>query len=113
LPSPAQGPFIREIEWKHMMDPAKQDRIRGTLITREHPISPEDPDRFEYPFPSEPDRRLFARYRERADAMPRLLICGRLGEYRYYDMDQAIARAFVLFERELVPHLKDQRCLDR
>jgi UDP-galactopyranose mutase len=105
LPSPAQGPFIREIEWKHMMDPAEQDRIRGTLITREHPISPEDPDRFEYPFPSEPDRNLFARYRERADAIPGLLICGRLGEYRYYEMDQAIARAFVLFERELVPRL--------
>jgi UDP-galactopyranose mutase len=105
LPSPAQGPFIREIEWKHMMDPAEQDRIGGTLITREHPISPEDPDRFEYPFPSEPDRKLFARYRERAEAIPRLLVGGRLGEYRYYDMDQAIGRAFVLFEREVMPRL--------
>ena len=29
------------------------------------------------------------------------MICGRLGEYRYYDMDQAIARALTLAERIL------------
>jgi hypothetical protein len=32
------------------------------------------------------------------------LICGRLGEYRYYDMDQAIARAQLLATRLLAEH---------
>jgi UDP-galactopyranose mutase len=41
---------------------------------------------------------LYTRYRERANAIPKLLLCGRLGEYRYYDMDQAIGRAMSLGE---------------
>jgi len=41
------------------------------------------------------------RYRERADALPGLVMCGRLGEYRYYDMDQAIGRALTLVKRAL------------
>ena len=39
--------------------------------------------------------------RSLADAVPGLLVCGRLGEYRYYDMDQAIARAMVHARRLL------------
>jgi UDP-galactopyranose mutase len=88
-----------------MMDPTLVAGISGTLITREYPISPETPDHFEYPFPGEADRQLFNRYEERARRIPNLLICGRLGEYRYYDMDQAIARAMVLFERKVKPVL--------
>ena len=37
----------------------------------------------------------------RVEEMPDLMICGRLGEYRYYDMDQAIGRARVLAARML------------
>jgi UDP-galactopyranose mutase len=105
FPDPTDGAFIREIEWKRMM-PAKQTAaISGTLVTREYPIAPENPDAFEYPFPSAANRRLYERYAERARAFPDLLICGRLGEYRYYDMDQAIARAMSLFERRVLPRL--------
>jgi UDP-galactopyranose mutase len=107
FPSPAQGAFIREIEWKHMMDLADRQDISGTLITREYPVTPDDPECFEYPFPSAQDRGLFAKYQQRADAIPDLLICGRLGEYRYYDMDQAIGRAFVLFDRHVKPKIAD------
>ena len=43
---------------------------------------------------------LYARYKQRAQELSeRVLICGRLGEYRYYDMDQAIARAMTLAAR--------------
>ena len=41
----------------------------------------------------------------RPDAMDRALICGRLGEYRYYDMDQAIGRATMLAEKLLARDL--------
>jgi UDP-galactopyranose mutase len=105
FPSPAQGEFIREIEWKHMMDPAQLENISGTLITREYPVTPREPDRFEYPMPTEQDRNLFGQYARRAETIPNLLICGRLGEYRYFDMDQAIGRAFVLFERKVKPQI--------
>ena len=105
FPDPAAGAFIREIEWKRMM-PADEARIiPGSLITREVPTSPADPDGFEYPFPNAANRALYERYAERARALPDLLICGRLGEYRYYDMDQAIGRAMALFERKVLPRL--------
>lgn len=95
-PDPANGPHIRTLEWKHMMPPEYAARITGTVLTREVTVSPAEPDKYEYPFPDEANARLYRRYRERADATPGLLVCGRLGEYRYYDMDQAIGRAMRL-----------------
>ena len=100
-PDPANGPHIRTLEWKHMMLRESTEHVRGTVLTREVTVTPEDPNDFEYPFPDETNARLYAKYRERAKALPNLLVCGRLGEYRYYDMDQAIARAFLLAERIL------------
>jgi len=100
-PDPASGPFIRQMEWKHMM-PADQVRnIRGTVLTRETTVDPENPNEYEYPFPDRTNAELYTRYRRRADLNPQILLCGRLGEYKYYDMDQAIARAIFLAERIL------------
>jgi UDP-galactopyranose mutase len=95
-PDPARGPHVRTIEWKRLMAPDEAARIRGTLLTREIPTTPVDPDGYEYPFQDAANRALYRRYRARADALPGVLVCGRLGEYRYYDMDQAIARALKL-----------------
>lgn len=100
-PDPTTGPHIRTLEWKQMMQPEYAKRIRGTVLTREITVTPTDPNAFEYPFPDEKNSKLYQAYRERAKATPDLLICGRLGEYRYYDMDQAIARAQLLATRIL------------
>jgi len=100
-PDPANGPHIRTLEWKHMMQPESARQIRGTVLTREITMTPTDPNHFEYPFPDEANSKLYKSYRERAKAIPNLLVCGRLGEYRYYDMDQAIARAMLLAGRIL------------
>lgn len=101
-PDPASGPHIRQMEWKHMMHADEARGIRGTLLTREITVDPQSPNDYEYPFPDRANATLYARYRDRAEAMPDLLLCGRLGEYKYYDMDQAIARAMVLAQRMLV-----------
>jgi UDP-galactopyranose mutase len=98
-PDPGNGPHIRTLEWKHLMAPAYSKKIRGTLQTRETTITPTDPNDYEYPFPDEKNARLYKSYAERAQLIPNLLICGRLGEYCYYDMDQAIGRAQVLAQR--------------
>ena len=100
-PDPANGSHIRTLEWKHMMQAEFAQRIRGTVLTRETTVTPTDPNDFEYPFPDDANNRLYQAYRERAQTAPNLLICGRLGEYRYYDMDQAIARAQMLGRRIL------------
>ena len=98
-PQHAAGPHIRTIEWKHLMRPVDAARAVGTVVTRETPFSPSDTEHYEYPFPDDSNRLLYERYRALAAELPHTLICGRLGEYRYYDMDQAIARALTLAQR--------------
>ena len=93
------GPHIRTLEWKHLLPPAEAARIPGTLITRETTYSPENPDAFEYPFPDAENAQRYQEYRRLASQRPDVLICGRLGEYRYFDMDQAIARAWKWAQR--------------
>lgn len=95
-PLQSQGDHVRVLEWKHMMEPPFGERIRGTLLTRETPFTPTDPREYEYPFPDAANQALYAAYAERAALQKDMLFCGRLGEYRYYDMDQAIARAMKL-----------------
>jgi UDP-galactopyranose mutase len=108
-PDPGNGPHIRTLEWKHMMLPADAAGVRGTVVTRESTVTPDDPNDYEYPFPDPQNARLYQRYAQRAAAIPDLLVCGRLGEYRYYDMDQAIARAQLLAERLLAGKMHDAR----
>lgn len=100
-PDVESGPTIRTLEWKHMLSASEQAKTRGTVLTTETPFTPSDPDQYEYPFPDEENQRLYQRYRAKADRMPGLLVCGRLGEFRYYDMDQAIGRAMKLARRIL------------
>lgn len=89
-------PFVRTLEWKHLLPKEEASTICGTLLTRETPCTPDDPDHFEYPFPDQENQMRFKKYQQLAREIPDTLICGRLGEYRYLDMDQAIARAMHL-----------------
>lgn len=95
------GQHIRTLEWKHMLPSRFKDALSGTVLTTETPFTPTDPEQYEYPFPDEANAALYVRYKARAEQMPGLVICGRLGEYRYYDMDQCIAKAFIIAERLL------------
>ena len=110
-PSIDSGDHIRTLEWKHMMPVEEQQKAKGTLTTREFPYSPTNPDEFEYPFPDEENKSLYAEYRARANALENTLICGRLGEYKYYDMDQALARALMLSNRILRTRAVPENCL--
>jgi UDP-galactopyranose mutase len=100
-PQQENGPHIRTIEWKHMLPADEATRTRGTVITTERTITPTDPNAYEYPFPDAANAMLYRAYATEVAALPKVLICGRLGEYRYYDMDQAIARARMLARKIL------------
>lgn len=95
---------LRTIEWKHLLPEEQARRIRGTVLTRETPFTPTDADQFEYPFPDRSNKQAYLRYRELADRQRGVWFCGRLGEYRYYDMDQVIGRSLMLAERILQTH---------
>ena len=67
-----------------------------TAITREYPSDRGDPY---YPIPCPENQALFRRYQALADAEPNVIFAGRLGSYRYYNMDQVVAQALALHRR--------------
>ena len=89
-------PRIRTIEWKHLMHPDEKEQVKGTVLTHETPFTPENANQYEYPFPDKKNKQLYELYKAESETLENMLICGRLGEYRYYDMDQAIGRAMKL-----------------
>lgn len=101
-PSLTNGAHIRTIEWKYLMKDNELTNTTGTVITKETTKTPNNPNEYEYPFPSKENTSLYKKYKERADQIGQLLICGRLGEYKYYDMDQAIGRAFYLVKNKIL-----------
>ena len=61
----------------------------GTSIVFEYPESDGDPY---YPIPRTDNDELYQKYRKLADDESSVSFVGRLAEYRYYNMDQVIAR---------------------
>jgi len=103
-PDRSNGAHIRTLEWKHMMPPGPAARSAGTVLSTETPFTPESPDQYEYPFPDAENAALYAKYRREAGNLENVIICVRLGEYKYYDMDQAIERALAITGDLLTSH---------
>lgn len=85
-------PYTRIIEHKHFTFGAQPK----TVITREYPSPWRPGDEPYYPVNDEANTALYARYRALADGQDKVLFGGRLGSYRYYDMDQVIGAALDL-----------------
>jgi len=86
----ADVPYTRTTEYKHLTG---QTHAK-TLISREYPSAEGDPY---YPIPMPESRALYERYRRLAARERRVTFVGRLAEYRYYNMDQAVASALTTF----------------
>ncbi|MCC8017613.1 MAG: UDP-galactopyranose mutase, partial [Lachnospiraceae bacterium] len=71
-----------------------------TVISREYSSEWKPGDEPYYPVNDEKNAALYAEYRKLADRETRVVFGGRLGEYKYYDMDAVIASALELCERE-------------
>ncbi|MBO4330936.1 MAG: UDP-galactopyranose mutase [Oscillospiraceae bacterium] len=73
----------------------------GTVCAYEYPLPYREGVKMEpyYPVLTDQSADVYARYRALADAVPNLICCGRLAEFRYYNMDQALARALELAGR--------------
>ncbi len=98
-PKKSDGSHIRILEWKHMLPLEYASKIMGTVITYETPYTPTIPEDFEYPFPDKNNRSIYKIYLEKSKSDNNVIFCGRLGEYKYYDMDQAIENADIIAEK--------------
>lgn len=82
-------PYTRVIEHKHF----EFGTQKGTVITREYPALWQEGEEPYYPINDGKNDTLLKKYQEMAEAKPHVIFGGRLGQYRYYDMDKVIAQA--------------------
>lgn len=92
----ASVPYTRSTEHKHF---APRERHEGTVVCREYSREKGPDDVPYYPLGLEADRALAARYQALADAEPDVTFLGRLGTYRYLDMDACIGEAMAVAGR--------------
>lgn len=90
-PAP-EVPFTRITEYKHLTGQVHP----RTSITREFPTDEGDPY---YPIPAPENAALYRRYEALAERTAGVTFTGRLGTYRYYNMDQVVAQSLTLFAR--------------
>ncbi len=84
-----ETPYTRIIEHKHFAG----QQSKKTVITREYPEDWRPGKEPYYPVNDERSMELYRKYLELAKDYPNIIFGGRLGEYRYYDMDDVIAAA--------------------
>ena len=92
----AEVPYTRMIEHKHFLGGSQPQ----TVITREFAMEWTPGEEPFYPVNDEQNQALLARYRALAASEHNVLFGGRLGEYRYYDMDAVILSALEAADRE-------------
>ena len=92
----AETPYTRIIEHKHFEFGQQPD----TVISYEYPQTWEVGAEPYYPINNDRNENLAQQYREMAQNESNVIFGGRLGEYRYYDMDQIVARALDIIRKE-------------
>ena len=98
-----ETPWTRIIEhkWFEFGKDAEGRDLPKTVISREFSSEWKPGDEPYYPVNDEKNGALYQAYKKLADAETRVIFGGRLGEYKYYDMDKVIASALEMSRREL------------
>lgn len=99
----AETPWTRIIEhkWFEFGKDEEGKDIPKTVISREYSSEWKPGDEPYYPVNDEKNSRLYSEYKKLAEREENVIFGGRLGEYRYYDMDAVTAAALDMAEREL------------
>ena len=88
-------PYTRIIEHKHF----NFSDVKGTIITKEYPYEWNIDKEAYYPINDEKNNLLYQMYKELANKEEKIIFGGRLGEYKYYNMDQVIDSALKLAKK--------------
>lgn len=99
-----ETPWTRIIEhkWFEFGKDEQGNDLPKTVISREYSSEWKPGDEPYYPVNDEKNSSLYSEYKKMADKEDKVVFGGRLGEYRYYDMDAVIASALDMCEKELV-----------
>ena len=98
-----ETPWTRIIEhkWFEFGRDAEGRDLPKTVISREFSSEWKPGDEPYYPVNDEKNGALYQAYKKLADGETRVIFGGRLGEYKYYDMDRVIASALEMSRQEL------------
>ncbi len=98
-----ETPWTRIIEhkWFEFGKDAEGHDLPKTVISREFSSEWKPGDEPYYPVNDEKNGALYQAYKKLADSEKRVIFGGRLGEYKYYDMDKVIASALEMCKEEL------------
>jgi UDP-galactopyranose mutase len=91
----AQTPYTRIIEHKWFEDLGSEK----TIISKEYSSEWKPGDEPYYPVNDEKNNQLYQQYKQKADKEDKVIFGGRLGEYKYYDMDAVVARALEIYSK--------------
>ncbi len=96
---PSEHDFTRITEFRHLTG----QRAPSTTVVAEYPRAHEPGETIPYyPVPRPESRERYARYAKEAERLSgRVLFAGRLADYKYYNMDQAVGRALQLASKLL------------
>ena len=91
---PQEAGYTRITEYKKL--PVQEGH--GTSYALEYPLPYQEGQSVEpyYPVLTQESQQQYDKYRKLADAVPGLICCGRLADFKYYNMDQALERALDL-----------------
>lgn len=89
-------PYTRIIEHKHFEFGIQPK----TVITKEYPMLWTKEDEPYYTINDERNNSIYLKYKDLADKEENIILGGRLGSYKYYDMDEVIEAALTAVERE-------------
>ena len=93
----AEVPYTRIHEFKHYHPERRETMALGkTVVMREYPAAWKPGDEPYYPVDCAESRGLLSRYMEEASKVPGLTVGGRLGAYRYFDMDRSVEAALAV-----------------
>ena len=91
-------PYTRIIEHKHFDNTKNIDK---TIITREYPAKWDRNKEPYYTINDEKNTNLYNKYKELSEKDNKVIFGGRLGQYKYFDMDKVIVEALKCVEKEL------------
>ncbi|WP_270991479.1 UDP-galactopyranose mutase [Campylobacter upsaliensis] len=93
---PENYDFTRSVEYKYYLD----EKSNKTILSYEYSCEFKNGENERYyPIPNEENQKLYEKYLQEADKLTNVYFLGRLGDYKYYDMDKTIERA-LKFARE-------------
>ena len=89
---PNDQPYTRTTEFKYLTG----QKHKKTTVVFEYPRAEGDPY---YPIPRPENTELYKKYQILAQTLPNVYFSGRLGTYKYYNMDQVVAQSLTLFKK--------------